>query len=160
MQARGVRDGPPAHPALLTWAIVSQLTTPITSEQRSTQEAESRITGISIRHVNNASRTHAARHALCSRFPRAYSRTHSSSPTTALHCCFTSEALPRMAYRFCLTVLAILSWAIQSHQRSIGANGAVTSEVELCSKVGIDLLRDGGNAADAVSYLYRRNIAI
>jgi gamma-glutamyltranspeptidase len=65
-----------------------------------------------------------------------------------------------MAYRFCSTVLAILLWTVQSHQRNIGANGAVTSEVELCSKVGIDLLRDGGNAANAVSYLYRRNIAI
>ncbi|OAG25011.1 hypothetical protein CC77DRAFT_297365 [Alternaria alternata] len=65
-----------------------------------------------------------------------------------------------MAYRFCSTVLAILPWTVQSHQRKIGANGAVTSEVEVCSTVGIDLLRDGGNAADAVSYLYRRNIAV
>ncbi|KAB2103571.1 hypothetical protein AG0111_0g8542 [Alternaria gaisen] len=44
---------------------------------------------------------------------------------------------------------ATLPSIVQSHQRSIGANGAVTSEVEVCSKVGIDLLRDGGNAADA-----------
>jgi hypothetical protein len=140
-------------------AIVSQLTAPTTFEQRSTQKAESRITGISKRHVNTALRTRAAR---CSsaRFPRAYSRTHFSSLTTVLPFCFTSEALPRMAYRFCLTILAILSCAIQSHQRSIGANGAVTSEVEVCSKVGVNLLRDGGNAADAVSYLYRRNIAV
>jgi hypothetical protein len=142
--------------------VVSQLTAPTTSEQRSTQKAETRITGILIRHVNTASRTHATRHARYSsaRFPRTYPQTHSSPLTTALHFNFTSEALQRMAYRFCLIILAILSWAVQSHQRSIGANGAVTSDVEVCSKVGIDLLRDGGNAADAVRFLYRHNIAV
>lgn len=31
------------------------------------------------------------------------------------------------------------------------ARGAVASEVETCSQVGIDLMKKGGNAADAVS---------
>lgn len=30
-------------------------------------------------------------------------------------------------------------------------HGAVASSVDVCSHVGVDLMRDGGNAADAVS---------
>ena len=30
--------------------------------------------------------------------------------------------------------------------------GAVASESDICSKIGIELLRQGGNAADAVSW--------
>ena len=33
-----------------------------------------------------------------------------------------------------------------------GRLGAVASECKVCSQVGIDLLRAGGNAADAVSF--------
>lgn len=32
-----------------------------------------------------------------------------------------------------------------------GKRGAVTSGVGICSKIGVDVIRKGGNAADAVS---------
>ena len=38
------------------------------------------------------------------------------------------------------------------HQDSVpGTRGAVASESKICSNIGIDLLQQGGNAADAVS---------
>lgn len=40
----------------------------------------------------------------------------------------------------------------QLHQRYAPDHlGAVASESSICSQIGIDLLKDGGNAADAVS---------
>jgi len=42
---------------------------------------------------------------------------------------------------------------VSAHPKPIhdGANGAVASESKVCSQIGIDVLKDGGNAADAVS---------
>ena len=36
-----------------------------------------------------------------------------------------------------------------------GTRGAVSSESSICSEIGLDLLRQGGNAADAVSTILR-----
>ena len=57
----------------------------------------------------------------------------------------------RLLRRVSFVFLALLSLASKSRQHSAGQKGAVTSEVDVCSKVGTLLLRDGGNAADAVS---------
>jgi gamma-glutamyltranspeptidase len=56
-----------------------------------------------------------------------------------------------MAARYFLIFSALLLFFVRSQQQNVGANGAVTSEVEVCSEVGIGLLRSGGSAADAVS---------
>ena len=41
-----------------------------------------------------------------------------------------------------------------------GTLGAVASEYKVCSQVGIDLLKAGGNAADAVSWSrFRKDLA-
>lgn len=57
----------------------------------------------------------------------------------------------RLLRRVSFIFLASLSLATKSQQQGAGQEGAVTSEVDVCSKIGILLLRDGGNAADAVS---------
>lgn len=41
------------------------------------------------------------------------------------------------------------------HQESL-PNGAIASEQKVCTQVGLDLLRAGGNAADAVCRSFRR----
>ena len=38
----------------------------------------------------------------------------------------------------------------RSYEASDGKNGAVASESKICSKIGIVLLKNGGNAADAL----------
>ena len=38
---------------------------------------------------------------------------------------------------------------VDEHQLLTGKNGAVTSDVEQCSVIGIDLMKMGGNAVDA-----------
>ena len=40
----------------------------------------------------------------------------------------------------------------EQHQEK-DQSGAVASESSVCSRIGVDLIRDGGNAADAVSIL-------
>lgn len=35
----------------------------------------------------------------------------------------------------------------------LDTNGAVASEISTCSHIGVDMIREGGNAADAVSSL-------
>jgi len=41
----------------------------------------------------------------------------------------------------------------RQYQQQSDTTGAVASESDICSHIGIDLLRMGGNAADAVSAL-------
>ena len=41
----------------------------------------------------------------------------------------------------------------QRLEQRTNTKGAVASESDICSRIGIDLLRSGGNAADAVSFL-------
>ena len=60
--------------------------------------------------------------------------------------------------------LSTLTYGVTQHQAVLGglggeeANnnrlGAVASENKLCSQIGIDLLKAGGNAADAVSLTF------
>ena len=49
-----------------------------------------------------------------------------------------------------LLLLWLFSLAAHCQQPDAGRKGAVTSEVDVCSKIGVSLLQDGGNAADAV----------
>ena len=42
------------------------------------------------------------------------------------------------------------------HHEVKDKRGAVASESTVCSHIGIDLIKDGGNAADAVSLWYLR----
>ncbi len=42
------------------------------------------------------------------------------------------------------------------HHEAKDKRGAVASESTVCSHIGIDLIKDGGNAADAVSLRYLR----
>jgi hypothetical protein len=50
-----------------------------------------------------------------------------------------------------------LSALVSAHSKhAVGANGAVASESKVCSQIGIDTLKDGGNAADAVSKVRKR----
>lgn len=46
--------------------------------------------------------------------------------------------------------LASSSWALPAHDYSQEL-GAVASESSVCSAIGIEMLKEGGNAADAVS---------
>lgn len=62
-------------------------------------------------------------------------------------------SLPR-ALSFALTALPFtkaISIPFNSTKHGDGKNGAVASESSLCSNIGIDILKVGGNAADAVS---------
>jgi len=53
-----------------------------------------------------------------------------------------------------------LSALVSAHpKQAVGANGAVASESEVCSQIGIDTLKDGGNAADAVSNISNGNFS-
>ena len=58
---------------------------------------------------------------------------------------------------FSLALITQLSWPSLAahnddfHHKPARYSGAVASEVSRCSRVGIKLLEDGGNAADAVS---------
>ena len=58
---------------------------------------------------------------------------------------------------FSIALVTQLSWPSPAahytnfNQNSDGHSGAVASEISQCSHVGIKLLEDGGNAADAVS---------
>ena len=70
-----------------------------------------------------------------------------------------TTALDAMALvaAFSIALVTQLLWpSLAAHytnfnQNSHGHSGAVASEVSQCSRVGIKLLEDGGNAADAVS---------
>lgn len=48
--------------------------------------------------------------------------------------------------------LFLKAWAIPPHPHPPGPDhlGAVASESSVCSNIGIDILKEGGNAADAV----------
>ena len=48
-----------------------------------------------------------------------------------------------------IAVIAALSTKRNQHEAS-NSSGAVASESAVCSKIGIDLIKKGGNAADAV----------
>lgn len=51
-------------------------------------------------------------------------------------------------------LILALSAVASAHPKpvSYGCNGAVASESEVCSQIGISELKSGGNAADAVSF--------
>lgn len=59
---------------------------------------------------------------------------------------------PNFCAALCLLPLAVAR--PQTHHRK-DDRGAVASEVDLCSHIGVDLMRLGGNAADAVSSMRR-----
>ena len=54
------------------------------------------------------------------------------------------------AFALAATQIALSNLAPQKF--GDGELGAVASESKICSQIGIDLLKSGGNAADAVSY--------
>ena len=51
-----------------------------------------------------------------------------------------------MLFRVSSLLLAVLAHTVLAHEK-----GAVASESAVCSRVGVDLIKEGGNAADAVS---------
>lgn len=65
-------------------------------------------------------------------------------------------SLLHLAYGLALSPLINQAGANPLHyarqQYAPGHLGAVASESSICSNIGIDLLRQGGNAADAVSH--------
>ena len=57
---------------------------------------------------------------------------------------------------FALAAMQIPLSNLSPHGYGDGKLGAIASESKICSQIGIDLLKSGGNAADAVSYNYRK----
>ena len=60
--------------------------------------------------------------------------------------------LPCLAPLASALSLAPSSLDTRGHHSNSDRKGAVASESSICSQIGIDLLRDGGNAADAVRF--------
>ena len=76
-------------------------------------------------------------------------------PSTAKISCiplllYTCITLPGLAQSFQLSQWPLGS--LQGPQTSGNRIGAVASENKICSQIGIDLLKGGGNAVDAVSF--------
>lgn len=70
-----------------------------------------------------------------------------------LLCCHMSDLLDTMASLLSILYALFISTAVTAlpYTESVGDKlGAVASESSVCSTIGIDLLRIGGNAADAV----------
>lgn len=67
------------------------------------------------------------------------------------HFVFELKLLNMLLFRIVLSVFA-LSNTVFAHPKhnSVPKLGAVASESATCSKIGIDVLKSGGNAADAV----------
>lgn len=58
----------------------------------------------------------------------------------------------RLSHGLSSFLLIVPSLAINSrHTKHDDTLGAVASESSICSNIGIDILKEGGNAADAVS---------
>lgn len=54
-------------------------------------------------------------------------------------------------FTFCSALCLLPLAAARPQPYNTDDHGAVASEVDLCSHVGVDLMQSGGNAADAVS---------
>lgn len=77
------------------------------------------------------------------------SKQSTSLPLVESSCLHTYFMLARMRSSLLLLGLGALVSAHPVHNSS--SHGAVASESKVCSQIGIDTLKDGGNAADAVS---------
>lgn len=53
-----------------------------------------------------------------------------------------------------------IPWVKHQPGINLGRLGAIASESSTCSRIGIDILQRGGNAADAVSRLYVQAVSL
>ncbi len=67
-----------------------------------------------------------------------------------------SKVLRILALGF-ITQVASATDSTKHHDTKLGA---VASESSVCSKIGIDILKKGGNAADAVSSIYIHSLVL